>query len=335
MDTANRQIANEVIYRSLAEQYSLADLFDQAVMQIDAVKHACTLRTHAMAFLEGYMLACLQNIKTLHELDCGGYYHDRLSDESFNEQMGRVERAWRLLEDAMEQRRNDDSPQAKFGEVQLSARKALEIDHDPGLDEFSELRLLVRKKSSYDVSDYSTNELRFGHDKFLDVIQMLAHDQANPAEVPNPPARIRFDVKKKQLRAHNRWRRDFGQSPDQPDIEAAADEFFEAPRMDLAGRASDTSRNAIRSVESSEIANIDLKRGIAGLRLPPDQARLVDAMLNGLDLQSAKAAESLGWNPARLARVRRSLEPGRTWGDALRNLRSRFAAYNPAKTHSK
>lgn len=328
MDRANRQTANEVIYVSLAEKYSLAELFDQTVTQIDAVRYACTQRTHAIAFLEGYMRVCLQNIETIHELDSGGYY-PRLSDDSFNEHMGHVERAWRLLENAMEQRRNDESPQSKYAEAKLSARRALEINHDPGLDEFPELLATVRKKSSHQVSDYSINELRFGHDKFLDVIKMLAHDKADPAEVPNPPARIRFSLRRKESRDDTRWRKRFGQSPEQPKKEAA-NGFFEAPPMDLAYRVTDTKRNAVRSVESSEIAKIDLRCGIAGLNLPPDQARVVEAMLNGLDLQSSNAAESLGWNRARLSRVRRSLEPGRKWGDAIRGLRDRFAAYRPA-----
>jgi hypothetical protein len=55
---------------------------------------------------------------------------------------------------------------------------------------------------------------------------------------------------------------------------------------------------------------------------------VLQAKINGLDLQSPETAKQLGWTEARLKRVRRSLEPDRKWGQVLRN---HFACYNPAE----
>jgi hypothetical protein len=283
-----------------------------------------------MEFVELYMRACLENIETIRELDCGGYYPQRLSDDSFNEQMGRVQRAWRLLEAAIEQRRSDDSPQGKYGEAQLSARRALEIYHDPGLDEFPKLQGLVKKRSSHHIADYSENDLRFDHDHFYDVIQMLAHDQKKAAECPNPAARIRAAVNHKESRQQSLWRRRGGQSPEQPDDEDA-NGFFETH---CGAWAAEGVNQGAHEIESA-LADSDFERALAEKAgLSPDQIRVLTAKINGLDLQSSKAPRFLGMTPAHLDSVRRSLEPNRKAGRALRRFAMSSRSTNPSNAAS-
>jgi hypothetical protein len=76
------------------------------------------------------------------------------------------------------------------------------------------------------------------------------------------------------------------------------------------------------------ITKIDWERGKVTLELSADQSRAVEAKMDGLDLQAAEAGDELGWEAARVAAVRRSLEPDRRLG---RKLLRHFAAYKRAR----
>jgi hypothetical protein len=194
----------------------------------------------------------------------------------------------------------------------------------PELADFPTLNGLAKEDSSRRLVNYMTEDLRLNEPRheadagswFLEMGHILAHIEVNLREHPNPPAYVRKALRHEELR---QWR-------ERKEWESClVGEVFDVPQN------ADERRNAVRNVEAAEITSIDSQQWKAKLKLPPDQARALEAKINGLDLQSSGAAESLGWNPARLARVRRSLEPGRKCGKAVRD---HFAAYKPTENSS-
>jgi len=207
------------------------------------------------------------------------------------------------------QNRGNDSAQTKYAEARLSSRRSLMEKHNPLLDGFPELVEILREVCSQETFEYMTGDVRLKFDRYLDMLHMLAHDRADPATVANPPARIHVALKRKQHRNEELDR--------ERSMELTAKE---ANRKDP--------RQDPKHIESSVIANVDWERGKAAVQLPPDQARAVEAKMEGVNLQSSDAADDLGLEPAQLENIRRSLGPDRRWG---KQLRERFSAYAPKK----
>jgi hypothetical protein len=205
----------------------------------------------------------------------------------------------------MQERERDSSPQTKYGEAKLQARQALRENHNPELDDFPKLRKLVTEAHSERVAGYLNTDVGLPDLQFLDGVEVLAHDRAIPAEVRNPPARLHSALSRRERRQ---------QQNDRQRWMPATDEQL--------SELSDSQK-----VESEVISDRDITRGLKQIGLPPDQTRAVFAKRQGLDLQSTEAPKILGWRPERLESVRRSLEPDRKWGKALRE---HFAAYRRA-----
>ncbi len=196
------------------------------------------------------------------------------------------------------------SPQAKYVEARLSSRRALMEKHNPLLDGFPKLIVVLRRVCSQEAWVYLEEEVGLNVEKFLDALHIMVHDRADAATVANPPARVRCALARRQERQElvdrERW------MPPTPEQSSA----LQHPEH----------------VESSAIAKVDWEHGRRDLRLPPDQTAAVEARFEALNLQSSEAAEYLGWDRSRLEAVRRSLEADRPWG---RKLRDHFAAYDP------
>jgi hypothetical protein len=226
-----------------------------------------------------------------------------LRDPPYEEELARLRAAVEVLRRAIGER-DDISLHARYAEAKLNARRLLKIDYDPILDRFPKFGELVQKSCSASTAEYMVDDVRLDLDKFLDFLEMLAHDHSDPATIPNPPAWIRIALARKQNRQDSlnrvRW------MPPTPGQSNA----LEDPKH----------------LESSIIAEVDWEHGSRDVKLPSDQTRAVEAKFDGLDLQSSDAPEYLGWKPSRLNAVRRSLEPGRRWG---KQLRRRFASYRP------
>jgi hypothetical protein len=174
------------------------------------------------------------------------------------------------------------------------------------LDGFGELVEIAREISSWEVAEYVKEEVGLRYDDFLDAVQMMARDGCNPVEVATPSARVRRALIRQRHRT---------------------DQCERERYMPLTAEQADGLAQQGR-VEAEVIAKIDWERGKATLQLPADQSRAVEAKIDGLDLQAAAARDELGWEEARVAAVRRSLEPDRRMG---RKLRRHFAAYKRAR----
>jgi hypothetical protein len=194
-----------------------------------------------------------------------------------------------------------DSPQARFAEVRLSCRRALMEKHNPTLDRFPRLAQTLRKVCCAEVHSYMEQDIHLEADRFLDMLRVVAHDQADAATVANPPARIRSALTRQHRRQELQYRR--RRIPMPPEQIVSLD-----------GRA---------QLESGVIAKVDWEHARRDLA-PEDQARAVEARIQGVDLQSSEAAGYLGLDPSRTEAVRRSLQPDRRWG---KKLRRRFSAY--------
>jgi hypothetical protein len=196
------------------------------------------------------------------------------------------------------------TPQAKYAEARLSSRRALMEKHNPLLDGFPKLVVVLRTVCSKEAWAYLEEEVLLKVAKFLDALHIMAHDRAEAGTLPNPPARLRRALARRQKRQklvdRIRW------LPPTPEQSST----LQDPEH----------------VESSAITRVDWEHGRRDLRLPPDQTQAVEARFDGLNLQSSEAADYLGWDLSRLEAVRRSLEADRPWG---RKLRERFAAYDP------
>ena len=203
------------------------------------------------------------------------------------------------------------SPQAKYTEARLAGRRALMENQHPMFDGFPGVGgNSGGKYAVVEIAAYLTQEVKLPNDQFLDVVYALARDQANPADVANPPARIRTALAGQRRR---------GRAKDRERWMPPAEEQI-------------SSLEDLENVESMAIAKVDWERGSQALELPEDQKLAVEARIEGLDVQGSDAAESLGLDADRLERTRRSLEPDRQWG---RKLRKRFTAYNQSRNREK
>jgi hypothetical protein len=265
------------------------------VRDILAFANACATRRLTLEETRVFMCALETSIPTLLEL----------RDAPYEEEVAHLEAAIREVCQAIEVR-DVASPQSLNAEAKVNSRYLEDVDRDPVLDSFPSFVELIRKTCSEQTAQYMSDDLLLEPDQFLDMLHMLAHDDAEPFDIPNPAARIRAALSRNQRRRQLLDRkRSMTITPEQ--TKALEDSA---------------------QVESSAIAKIDWERGRKVVDLPADQTWAVEAKLEGLSLQSSEAPHYLGWDPTRLAAVRRSLEPDRRWGKKLREY---FRAYNAEK----
>src|SRR6185436_13351995 len=122
----------------------------------------------------------------------------------------------------------------------------------------------LQKSCSERTADYLSSDVGLSVDKFWDLLHMLANDQADAAATPNPPARIRLALR----RAHRRQARQNR-------------ERWMPPTPEQTNALED-----LTNVESSVIAKVDWEYGRRDVQLPSDQAKVVDAKIEGLNLQA-------------------------------------------------
>jgi hypothetical protein len=92
------------------------------------------------------------------------------------------------------------TPRAKYAEARRAGHRALMMDHNPLLDGFPHLVEILREVCSGEVATYVTTEVQLPNDQFLDALEVIGRDRSDPAEVANPPARIRLSLSRKQRR---------------------------------------------------------------------------------------------------------------------------------------
>ena len=269
---------------------------EEIISQVDALTLACASRELSTIEIKLLWKGLWIVICTLKEM----------RREAQVTEMSRLVASMQALAEACQQRGGDQSPQARYGEALLNSRRALSEHRDSVLDGFPELLEIAREISSHEVAEYVTEEVGLPHDHFLDAVQMIGHDRCIPAEVANPPARVRAALTREQRRRDHCERQRY-----MPLTEEQADGLGQREQF-----------------EAEVIAKIDWERGKATLDLTADQSRALEAKMDGLDLQADGALDELGWEQARGAAVRRSLEPDRRLG---RKLRRHFAEYKRAR----
>jgi hypothetical protein len=224
-------------------------------------------------------------------------------DRPQNVELLRLMAAMETLSQALGQRVAEESVQSQYAEVRVSSCRALCQNHDPALDQFPKLVELSRKVCSEDATSYLLDVVGLGPDQFLDMLEMLAADQADAATVANPAARIRValtrEVARHEMLHRKRWQR------------ATPEQLERLDSLDF---------------ESTVIVDVDWEHAKRDLALPPYESRAIEARMEGVNLQAADAPDELGWDAARLSAVRRSLAGDRPWG---RRLRKRLIAYGP------
>jgi hypothetical protein len=198
------------------------------------------------------------------------------------------------------------TPQAKYAEARRAGHRALMMNHNPLLDGFPRLVEILREVCSGEVATYVTTEVQLPNDQFLDALEVIGRDRSDPAEVANPPARIRLSLSRNQRRRQRLERQRWTPLEEEPT----------------------SGLESLREVESAVIATLDWEWGRQDVQLPEEQKQAIEARFHGLKLQGLEALEFLGWDADRLAAVRRSLEPDRPWG---KRLRKRFSAYDPER----
>jgi hypothetical protein len=270
-----------------------AEVAEEIIRSVCDLTAVCTARKLPTVEVMQIWIALLPAIQALVELRTG----------PCTEQMRRLGASMTAFAEAWRQRGTDQSPQGKYAEAGLNARRALGENHNRVLDDFPGLVEVCRTVCSQEAAQYVRDEAHLPDDEYLDALGMMAHDGANPAEVANPPARVRYALERAQQQ------------------QAILDRERWMPPT--AGQTSGLQDS--HDIESSAIARIDWERGKRDLGLPGDQTRAVEARIEGLSLQSSEARDFLAWEADRVEAVRRSLEPDRNWG---KKLRRRFSAYD-------
>jgi hypothetical protein len=295
----------------------------------------------------------------LQELQEGDYYGYKLGPNAYGKQMHRVWSALDELARLLREREADESPQAKGGEAQLSARYLFGPNQPDSFSEvlatFPNLTRLVKGASSERVANYTSDDVGYKtpdtlkeplepgtvleeRPGLLEVGHMLAHDGTNLFEHPNPPARIKTALAREAERERMMHANRFGQSPDQPDGEDAND-FFDVQQITWSGgrlhQDKDTVRNAPRTQNADTIADMDLEQALKRVGLSLDQIRVVKAIGAGLEPRSSHAHRVLSMDRRHYERIRRSLESDQPAGMALAGLPEQLAIYNPPKNPRK
>jgi hypothetical protein len=286
----------------------------QVIADLEEWTQACLSRNRTEEEDAVYLYLAVMHIAGLHELYSGSYYKDRPSEQVHCEQAGSVAAAFKALLQTFGERREDLSPQAKYGEAQLRARLALGESQDGTLGGFKKIVTFLKEQSSSRVHQYTSEEVGLRLEDFLDAVERLAHGETAPADIPNPPAHLRISVRLEKRRRERKSRKEMLVRPREIEDRSNTDE---EPRILKRGPlAGDRSLRT----PSEVMVSIDLERA----SLSSDQMTLIEAQMHGLGLQESGAAEELGWSPKRLDRVRHSLLPSRKTG---KRLRERLAAY--------
>jgi hypothetical protein len=321
--------------RWVAEGRSWDDLVEDTLCMLAAAAEECKKRRLSMAELNISIGNRLEyRLQMLLELGHGNYYGYRTGPHSFRKAWARIQTAIEKAQRIGRERLTNQSPQARAGEAQLSARHLKGTDKDAELSSLPRLRDypiadgFAKDESGERVADYMTADLHLKHPGernpeirladpdtvdmhhgFLDVVEALASDKNNLFEHPNPPAHVRngldWEAKRRRAAHGGKW------TPPTPEQELGFGVLKHPRNQD----------------ETQLNARIDWKHGLAGLGLPPDLVEALKAKADGLDLQGSQTAEQLGWTPDRLERARRHLCSDQKAGKALRR---HFTAYIPA-----
>ena len=258
--------------------------------QIDQLTAACAARELAVTEVELVWNALWISVQQLAKLP---------AERCDVAEMKRLQGSMAKFHESYTQRGADQTPRAKYAEAQVDSRRALGVNHNPALDGFRELVEFARQVSSAGIATYVLEEMREIPDKYLDAMEMMARDHADPFSVTNPPARVIAALSRKQLRAAELERRRW--SPLLPD------------------RLRDG-----RNLEVDLNAELDWERAKIDVGLPPDHVQVVEAKMDGLDLHSSAREKGQEYDPRRAESVRRSLEADRPWA---KKLRRRLSAY--------
>jgi hypothetical protein len=290
----------------IASSLSWEERAEQIITETNEWTQVCRERARSLEDARLQRFVITMHIAGLRELYHGGYYELRPAEDSYREHLGRVARAFKALLQAVGERSEDDSPQSKYAEARLSARRVLGEQKGPDLLEgFDTLTDFVKERSNTQVYEYTASEVHLNVDDFFEAIHMIARDKAEAAEIPNPPARVRTAITRKRRR--QKWL-ERKRTVELPEAETLKDE---------------------PDLEKDAIVKTDFERAIGGLGLSFEQGRLLEAEMNGLKLQESGAAEYLGWDRKRFEKVRRSLQADRAAG---KRLRARLADYAPARS---
>lgn len=291
--------------RPLCKKISLSLPWEERAQQIiaetDEYTLLCRERACSLEDARFRRFVITMHIAGLRELYDGSYYEPKPSEDSYREHLGRVASSFKALLNTVRERSEANSPQSKYAEAQLSARRLL--GGPDFLEDFPKLTGFVNERSSSQLYDYTQQEVLLDVDDYFDAMHMIARDGANAAEIPNPPARVLTALNRKKLRQEILDR----------------ERMAELPKM---------LKNPT-DLEATATVNIDFENAITGLGLSADQQRLLLAQMNGLKPQESGAGEYLGWDRKKLDSVRRSLAPDRAAG---KRLRAKLADYAPPET---
>jgi hypothetical protein len=273
--------------------YGWAEAAEAVIADVDTLTKACATGEWPTIEIKLLWLGMWMSIKALLQL------WDRCEVAPLRRLQASIE----AFNAACQTRGGDQSPQGKYREALVNSRHAWGKNQNSALQGLLELVETAKKIASHEVADYVIGEVGLQAEQYLDAVRMMACDGCNPAEVVNPPARVRTALEHRRVRVEQterkRWR---------PFDEEEGRLGLEEPE----------------ELESRVISEIDWDRGKAASGLSEDEIRAVEARMSGLKLQASGAGEDLGLEEGRLRSIRRSLEPDRSSG---RKLRQYFAAY--------
>jgi hypothetical protein len=273
--------------RAVVRKCGLVESAEQIISEVDVLTEVCRAGTVPTSEIMLRWVAMLRPIQALAQLRTG-------VDAA---PMRRLNASIRAFATACKERGRDQSPQGKFREARLNARFGLG-NYRSVLDGFVELKGTAKGVSSRESANYVMHECGLPADQYLDALHMLANDGSDPAAVANPPARVRTALEREQRCAESLERR--RSAPlSAPFNEEEAERFDDPVTVERKDRGADRAE----PFEDRVMIEIDLAAGIAGLGA--DQKRAVEARVDGLSLQSSTAAAELGWDQARLEKVRR------------------------------
>jgi hypothetical protein len=281
----------------LVAKYSWEQLAEQVCLELESLTDGCITGALSSEEIQILTVAQMMSINSLARIYGRGDYGERAPTEAtFTLQMRRIQSAFTGLNAAIAERRRDKSVQARYCEVQIAARKAWFDRWDAAFSGFPRVLSSIKSGAAERLHEYIRDDVGLEPEKYYDAVQMIASDGSDAREVPNPPARVRTALRRSQRRedlvARARYRQ---ATPEEEDaLQDSADVALE------------------------QMVRHDLERAGREVHLTEDQARVIEVRMEGLNLQSADAAEYLGWDPTRLENVRRSLAPDRRAGKALR-----------------
>jgi hypothetical protein len=177
-DDERKEVATD-----FAARLSWSEVAAEVLIAISKTDQECTERSRPMNALHVDACAHIQSYKILQELYDGGYYPQRPSRRDYRQRMRQIEADLQNLRHLFEERERDCSDQAKYCEAKLQSRQALKENHCTDLDDIPGLVDLVREQCSSELLEYSKTDVGLHPEKFPDMLEMLARDEASPADV--------------------------------------------------------------------------------------------------------------------------------------------------------